>query len=239
MTPARPATQAAPGIDDCWNRIGIRGDRSCGELAHHAHCMHCGVYADAAGSLLQRPVPAQYQHDWARHFAREAPAVPDRQESALVFRIGDEWLALPAKLAVTVAEMAQPHRIPHRGGRGLLGIVNVGGALYPCVSLPALLEIGAPESQPPQVDAAHGRRSYARLLVAQFDAHAYALPVEDVHGIHRYAAAELQAPPTTAGRKTQAWLRGALLLDAGRAGPLHVGCIDADLLRSMLAELLK
>ena len=32
-------------IDDCWNRIGIHGDKSCPLLAEHIHCRNCSVYS--------------------------------------------------------------------------------------------------------------------------------------------------------------------------------------------------
>ncbi|WP_454689387.1 chemotaxis protein CheW [Achromobacter aloeverae] len=41
-------------IDDCWNRIGIRGDQSCPRLREHIHCRNCPIYAAAATRLLDR-----------------------------------------------------------------------------------------------------------------------------------------------------------------------------------------
>ena len=32
-------------IDDCWNRIGVHGNKSCPLLAEHVHCRNCAVYA--------------------------------------------------------------------------------------------------------------------------------------------------------------------------------------------------
>ncbi len=39
-----------PSVDDCWNRIGVRGDRSCPKLAEHIHCRNCPVHAAAASA---------------------------------------------------------------------------------------------------------------------------------------------------------------------------------------------
>ncbi|OZI19646.1 hypothetical protein CAL26_18760 [Bordetella genomosp. 9] len=41
-------------IDDCWNRIGVRGDRSCPRLAEYIHCRECPVQEEAAKNLLYR-----------------------------------------------------------------------------------------------------------------------------------------------------------------------------------------
>ena len=44
----------AQAIDDCWNRIGIHGDKSCPLLIDHIHCRNCAVYSAAATRLLDR-----------------------------------------------------------------------------------------------------------------------------------------------------------------------------------------
>jgi len=72
-------------VDDCWNRIGIRGDKSCGQLAGHVHCRNCPVYATAAKRILDRLPPQMDVLDHepeARHSTR--------QSSLLVFRLGRE-----------------------------------------------------------------------------------------------------------------------------------------------------
>lgn len=46
-----PASLLANGdvpIDDCWNRIGVRGDGSCPRLAGYIHCRNCPVHDAAA-----------------------------------------------------------------------------------------------------------------------------------------------------------------------------------------------
>ena len=44
----------ARAIDDCWNRIGVYGDKSCERLREHVHCRNCEVHAAAAVRLLER-----------------------------------------------------------------------------------------------------------------------------------------------------------------------------------------
>ena len=48
---------ALADVDDCWNRIGIRGDQSCPKLPEYVHCRNCPVYASAARRLLDRLPP--------------------------------------------------------------------------------------------------------------------------------------------------------------------------------------
>jgi hypothetical protein len=59
----------ATAINDCWNRIGVRGDASCPELAEHAHCRNCPVFATAALALLDRELPAGYAAEWMGYIA--------------------------------------------------------------------------------------------------------------------------------------------------------------------------
>src|SRR5471032_2413269 len=126
-------------MNDCWNRIGVAGDQSCEKLTQFIHCRNCDVYASAAQGNLQRPVDAGYRRQWAEHFRQPLASGDKLDSSVLVFRIGREWLALPTTLFVSVAPQAKQHKLPHRNERGLAGIVNVGGTLYPCMALADLL----------------------------------------------------------------------------------------------------
>jgi chemotaxis-related protein WspD len=227
ITTLLPVNIAA--VDDCWNSIGVAGDQSCEKLEEHIHCRNCGVYASAAQRNLQRPVGSDYKREWAAHFRRAATDTQALDASCLVFRIGREWLSLPTKLFVAVAPQAKPHRLPHRTGRGLTGIVNVGGTLYPCMSLAALLGIDDSEGE-----AATHRHTFARLLLIQWQDQAYALPVADLHGIQRYATASVQAPAATINKGLSRFLAGVIAID-----DMHVGVLDAALIGYQLARTLR
>ena len=76
-------------IDDCWNRIGVHGDKQCPLLERHVHCRNCEVYAAAATRLLDRYALMQ------DHQAAVAQPVEENTgRSMLLFRLGEEWLAL-------------------------------------------------------------------------------------------------------------------------------------------------
>lgn len=216
-------------LDDCWNRIGVSGDQSCAKLERHVQCRNCEVYSGAAQRNLQRPVGAGYREQWAEHFRQPAARREDSDQSALVFRIGREWLALPTAAIASVAPIAPGHRLPHRSGVGLLGIVNVAGKLTPMMSLGALLGIDERESM-----AASGRHIFARLMVMQWEGQSFALPVADLHGIARYAQADLAAPAATINKGLNRFLAGVLTL-----GELRVGVLDAALIGHQLKRLLR
>jgi chemotaxis-related protein WspD len=225
----KPDARTPAAVDDCWNSsIGLRGDRSCEKLAEVVHCRNCPTYTDGARAIMQRELPPGYRHEWAAHFAE--PELPPRatDRSGLVFRVGGEWLCLPAGLCIAVAEAAPAHSLPHRDRRLLAGIVNVRGKLYPCMSLAVLMGVSDAEAPPA------GRRAYPRLIVMRFGSHDFALPVHDVYGIHRYAASDLASPPATVAGTLHRYLTG--VLDVGQ---YKVGCLDAELIGYQFAGALK
>jgi len=215
-------------IEACWNRIGVNGDQSCGKLEQHVHCRNCEVYAAAAQQNLQRLVGDDYKKDWAAHFRQAASDNQQQDSSCLVFRIGREWLSLPTRMFVSVAPIAKPHHLPHRATRGLSGIVNVGGTLYPCMSLADLLGIDENEGE-----AATHRHTFARLLLTRWEDQAYALPVADLHGILRYASATLQVPAATINKGLSRFLSGVISHQDMRIGLLDEALIGYQLARTL------
>ncbi|HWJ76138.1 MAG TPA: chemotaxis protein CheW [Kaistia sp.] len=185
----------------------------------------------SARTLLDRPLPPGYREDWARHFAGTA-AVSDRvadsasaDQTVVIFRIGAEWLALSTALFHEIAEPRRIHSLPHRRDEMLLGIVNVRGELLVCVSLAALLGIG---------DGSSGERSdriktFARMVVIGREGRRLAFPVDEVHGIHRYAAGDLTGTPATIG-KAAARFATAMISWQGRS----VGRLDDQLVLDAL-----
>jgi chemotaxis-related protein WspD len=215
--------------NDCWRRIGVAGDASCAELARHVHCRNCGSYAGAAQRSLQRPVDAAYREAWARELARPEPPPLHTDSAAMAFRVGHEWLAVPLALAQSVAPLAPVHRLPHRSspGSALLGIVNVDGRLVPAVSLARLLAIDTDG-----VPAPLGRHAFARLLVLApggARGQVFALPVDEVHGVVRYAGAAVRPPAATVGQAPLALLAGVVADSSIEAGLLDGARLERQL----------
>lgn len=173
-------------LDDCWNRIGVRGDKSCPQLDEHVHCRNCPVYAAAAIRLLDRYA---LQRDEAQEESAAAPALAEATRSLLVFRLGEEWLALATRALVEVAPLTPIHALPHPRLRALLGVANVRGALVACLSLVDLLELDASTSQ---LSAASGRAA-PRMLVLEAAGGSLLAPVDEVDGIHAFELGLLKA----------------------------------------------
>lgn len=180
-------------------------------------------------ALLDRPLPAGYEAEWARRFAApETAAADDGGEEArtvLIFRIGPEWLALPAAILQEVAEPRRPHALPHRRDKLVLGIVNVRGELIICVSLATLLGIEAGAATATEERG----KAFARMVVVGRDAARVAFEVDEVHGVHRHAAGDVSATPATVGRSTASLISTVLAWD-GRA----VGRLDGEALLDAL-----
>ncbi|GAB3413181.1 chemotaxis protein CheW [Massilia agilis] len=213
----------------CWNRVGVAGDRSCAELARHAHCRNCPAYAEAAQRTMQRPVEPSYRAFWAEQLRQPPAQAQTGDASAIVLRIGHEWLALPSAMVLSVAPLAPAHRIPHRSAAGLLGVTNVGGRLLPALSLAPLLGIDGAAA--PEIC---GRHVFARLLIVDANGQACAVPVDELHGMVRYARAQLAAPAATVERPRPAHLDGVLAYDG-----LQVGVLNGEQVAARLWELLK
>jgi chemotaxis-related protein WspD len=221
--------RAAVAAAGCWNTIGVGGDLSCAQLADYVHCRHCPVHDDAARRIFERPVDGAYRDHWAARL-REARAEPEAPDAAaLVFRIGAEWLAVAAAMVTSVAPAAPVHRVPHRSGGALLGVVNVGGRLVPALSLAAML--GVDEAQ---AVAVTGRHVFARLLVLHCGGQPCAMPVAELKGVVRYRKASLAGPAATINKGLQGQLTGVLSHDG-----LLVGVLDPALLAQQCAGLLR
>lgn len=212
-------------MNDCWNRIGIQGDGSCAELPKVVHCRHCPVYSGAAAQLLNRSLPAEYRRQWTEHFARPRSTPPAARNSAVVFRVGPEWLALPTSVFQEVTQQGRVHSIPHQRRGIVAGLVNIGGELLICVMLERLLSLGqAAPAIPP-------RNVYPRLLVLNGDARRVVFAVDEVLGIHRFDAAQLGPLPATLSRSAKTLTDGVFFWR-----DVSVGLLNADQLFGVLNE---
>ncbi len=214
-------------INDCWNKIGVWGKQKprCPELDKVVHCANCKVYSNSGRLLLDRNADPDYIKTWTDQLKKIKSKKDHNSLSVVVFRIADEWLALPARLFQEVVDMRVVHRVPHAKSGALKGLVNIRGELQLCVSLGRLL--GVDKGLSLGDDAAQG--IYARLVVISNSESRYVFPVSEVKGIHRYGFAELQNVPATAERNATNYMKGMLDL-----GDKHVGCLDETLLFSAL-----
>ncbi|WP_017904995.1 chemotaxis protein CheW [Pseudomonas asplenii] len=190
----------AEAIDDCWNRIGIHGDKSCPLLAEHIHCRNCAVYSAAATRLLDRYALRQESREQVAQ--QEGEAVATR--SLLMFRLGEEWLGLATRCLVEIAPLCSIHSLPHQRSRALLGVANVRGALVACLSLVELLGLDA------TVTAAPAGRVMPRMLIIAAPGGPVVVPVDEVDGIHAIDQRLLDGASAAGPQASAKYTRGVL-----------------------------
>ena len=218
-------------IRDCWNRIGVQGDKSCPELHRHIHCRNCPTFEQGAHALLNRTPPAGYIEEWTQFLARAKETEAGFTDTAFVFRIGPEWLALSARLCVEIVSMRPIRRVPHRSNRMLMGLASVRGELLLCFSLANLL--GLEPSAETSAAANAASRVLPRLLVARKDRFAIAFPVDEVMGLHRFHRDTVRAIPATVVHAVPQFSRGMLTADGRK-----IGLLDDELVFHALTKVL-
>lgn len=213
----RNSATEAP-IDDCWNRIGVRGDRSCERLTEYVHCRNCPVFEAAAAAQRDR-LSVEIEAE-ALDTATTALATG---RSYTIFRLADAWLALPTRALDAIIEPSPVHALPHARANALLGVTNVNGTLAPCFDLKRLFQI-APASQ----GDARGR-SVAQVLILGGAHGRVAAPVDEVAEITRIPDDDIQAP----GKDTAEPLQ-SVTLGVARCGARSVTLIDPDQLAARI-----
>lgn len=201
--------QAIPTVKqpmpECWRTIGVSGDRSCPELETFIHCRNCPVLADAARAFFDREAPAGYLDAWRTILEEPATAAAETACSTLVFRLEQEWLALPTATLVEVTTVRALHRLPHRADGIVAGLVNIRGQLQICVSLHALLGLPGGPVRVATGDGTHEAimQTSARLLVAERatdrGVERWVFGVDEVAGVQRVAQETLRPVPATVG----------------------------------------
>lgn len=193
-------------INDCWNKIGVRGDSSCPELEKYIHCRNCPVFSAAAVDMLNSELPADHLIRWTGHVAKEKWVRELDTHSIVVFRIGAEWLALPTEVFMEIASTRAIHPLPHRRNRVVLGVVNIRGELLVCVSLQQVLGLDVAE-------AASNKQQHSldeRLMVMQREGHRAVCPVDEVYGIQRFHPRDLKEVPATVAKATATYTKSIL-----------------------------
>lgn len=171
--------------------------------------------------LLDREPPEDYLREWTKRIAAEKKIVEPGTNSAVIFRVGPEWLALPTRIFQEVAEHCTLHTVPHRHGGILAGLVNIRGELLLCASLGALL--GLEQAAPAKTG--RSRLVYKRLLVANRNGNRLAFPAEEVYGVVRYHPRELKPVPATLAHAAATFTIGVLPWQ-----DRTVGCLNDELL---------
>ena len=214
---------------DCWNQIGVWGDRSCPQLVEAVHCHNCPVFAAASRQFLDAPPPTGYLDEWTERLIPPIEETARNVQSVLIFRLGEEWLALRVQVLVEVASPRPIHCIPHRAGL-LAGLVNIRGELQLCVHLAQLLGIKA---QGNGQRTSNGQEALSRMIVVASEDGRWVFPVDEVDQVYRFAADQLTGAPATLARSAKRLTRAVLACRERSVGYLD----DAQLFRTLRARI--
>lgn len=208
-------------VNDCWNQIGVGGDRSCVKLETEIHCRNCPVYSAAGRGLLERDIPLDYLNEWTTvlaqtqesslslHDSHHNPTAPPSQGieqtvenlSIIIFRLGDERLALPVRLLQEVTHLCAIHTLPHRSNDLFLGLVNIRGEILLCASLSHLLSLETPTNTP-------SSHSLKRMLVVGQKDSKWVFCVDEVDGIYRFHRNALTDAPVVVAKANETYTKG-------------------------------
>lgn len=210
-------------LNACWKSIGNFGDKSCPELARHIRCLNCEVFHAAAATLLNREAPEGYLEGWTRRTAQPRPPRWTDTLSAVAFRVGGEWLALPTAVFLEAIELRPVHTLPHRGESLVRGLVMIRGELLICVCLPSLLGVEA--SVPGAAVSRKGKNVYERMLVLSHHGERVVFAVDEVHVGVRYHPEHLKPVPSTVAQSAARYTTGLLDWEGHNVGILDAGLL--------------
>jgi chemotaxis-related protein WspD len=229
-----PEQSNLPLLNDCWNQIGVMGDRSCKELKSIVHCHDCPVYAVIGESLLERKPPINYVEEWMTILAEALPSGESgehdgaivRSENAIsivIFRLGQQKLAMPVKVLQEITHPAQVIPLPHRSNHLFLGLTNIRGETLLCASLSCLLnlESKAIDSIPDD----HLSDNTHRMIVAGQGEEKWVFPVDEVYGNYRFYLNDLQDSPVVITKAAESYTQGIVHWEGEK-----VNYLDSELL---------
>jgi len=218
--------------NDCWNKIGVEGDRSCEQLKTVIHCRNCPIYSAIGRSLLEREAPPDYVKEWTEIIAKNQADTSKVQSndalvhsantiSAMIFQLGGEWLALPVRLLQEVTQTCVIHTLPHRSNDLFLGLVNIRGEILLCVSLSHLLNLEKTDKLANKKASINSQR----MVVVSSEENHWVFIVDEVCGIHRFQMSELRSTPIVISKAAEAYTKGVVYWQGHQ-----VNYLDSDLL---------
>jgi chemotaxis-related protein WspD len=234
-------------IHRCWNTIGIRGDRSCPELANFIHCRNCPVYSVGGHQLLERSVPNNYRQEWTQLVAQSSAGVEKKSvisadshlidganvQAALtvaIFRLQQEWLALSAQVFKETTPPKVIHSLPHRSNQILRGLVNIRGELHMCISLSHLLHLENSDRPPATISPV----VYQRMVVIEKAGEVWVFAVDELYGLHKFHQHELKNAPNSLAATNQTYVKGLFQWHTCSVSYLDEELIFATLARKVL-----
>ncbi len=161
--------------------------------------------------LLDQPVSPEDLAAGARAAANPSEARQSGSAGIVLFALGEETLAVPAKLLRRVTPVTSPIRIPHRTSGVLRGLCNIRGELVLCADLRHLL------GMPAQANAEAPTESGSRRMVVIGPTDApWAFEVDSLKGVERIDPTNLMDAPLTVEHAIGAFVAGLVEIEGTR-----------------------
>ncbi|MBI1182336.1 MAG: hypothetical protein GC201_17480 [Alphaproteobacteria bacterium] len=201
-------------MDACWQSIGIQGDRSCRELRAHIHCRNCPTFKDAARAFLDRSPEADYIDEVTGLNTNMSGGGQAGEGGApvMIFRLGEEWHALPVRVIDHIHPPSPVRKVPHRLKAGFRGLAAIDGQIELCMSLHAVLDI--------ESNAGERNDASRRWLMLKMGGERWIAPVDEVKGVARVHRAQLQPLAATLERSPDPACTGVFQSDGLRVSLL-------------------
>lgn len=152
----------------------------------------------SAARLLDAPATDEYLAEAAQRYAQAKAERRATTQSAIIFRLAGEWLALRAAVFQEIAPLRTVHSLPHRRDPVVAGVVSIRGELLVCVALEAALGLPAAGAPSPRSRHAVLGRGAERLVFM----------AEEIAGLHRFDERELGPVPATLAHQAVTHTRG-------------------------------
>ena len=217
-------------VNNCWNTHGVWSgvDQKCARLVEYIHCRNCPVFSIEGKRVLDRAAPVGYLKEWRNTLAAKKKAQTIDNQSALIFRVCDEWFALPAWCLQEITEKRAIHRIPRNVNTDISGVVNVGGEVRICYSLVSILGIKAlPKGGKKDEVVVSGR-----FIVTTFGKQNFVFFVDQISGLSNYNSDDVFPVPATLN-----YGAGNMLLGVINHNKNKVAVLNADLFQRNLEEI--
>jgi chemotaxis-related protein WspD len=202
-------------LNDCWNRVGVFGDRTCQELLQSVHCRNCHVYSAAGRSLLERLPPGDYLQEWTAVLAETKRGAEsstlsadgtvvrsDQSLSVMIFRLSSELFALPVGVFLEVSSPFVIHSVPRRSNTLFLGMVNIRGEIMLAASLTTLLGLAT------TCTSGSSHQGVVRMAVAGTPEGKWVFPIDEIYGIYLFNRDDVKSPSVVISHADESYTRG-------------------------------
>lgn len=179
-------------------------------------------------NLLNRPQPENYGTEWLESLKTQATEDFPSGRSLLVFRIANEWLALPSHCIKEITQSTYIHKLPHATTSVLLGISNVHGELLVTISMQSFLEL--PDTSPASIQP-QKTCQFARNIIMEVNKNIIVFPVNEIYGLTQIELSSLESPPISIVKSMKNYCIGIFPLN-----DLFIGLLNETLIINTLNE---